>query len=70
MYLVKKNGQPLSSGEGQIISLLLEAGYSLRSCVGCDNFNAEKEVCQLHNNLRPPARVIAEGCDDFDYLPF
>lgn len=42
------------------------------SCLNCDHFNEEKELCKLVNQ-RPPARVIAFGCkawQDIDEIPF
>lgn len=41
-----------------------------KSCLSCENFNDEKELCNL-NYQRPPARVIAFGCECFeDKVPF
>jgi len=41
-----------------------------KSCVTCDNFDQAGEKCKL-NNLRPPARIIAFGCECFqDDIPF
>lgn len=42
------------------------------SCLNCINFKEEKEICGLVNK-RPPARVIAYGCEhweDIDTIPF
>lgn len=49
-----------------------------RSCLNCEHFLEESapgvalEVCGLTNGLRPPARVIANGCDKWkhDDCPF
>ncbi len=40
-------------------------------CINCINFKRQTEVCSL-NNLRPPAAIIAFGCERFDYddIPF
>lgn len=43
-----------------------------KSCLNCDNFNEQMELCKLVNQ-RPPARVIAYGCpkwSDKDEIPF
>lgn len=41
-----------------------------RTCVHCDHFDPSIEHCALVNQ-RPPARVIAFGCDRFeDSVPF
>jgi hypothetical protein len=40
-----------------------------KSCVGCVNFDEEREICKLCDQ-RPPARIIARGCAKFDNIPF
>lgn len=35
-----------------------------QSCVSCDNFDEKAERCRLAN-ARPPARVIAFGCEKY-----
>ena len=35
---------------------------NLRSCLNCNYFSVEKEMCWKYNQ-RPPAKVIAKGCD-------
>lgn len=42
-----------------------------RTCVNCMHFDEQREVCKLAG-ARPPARVIAFGCDSFeeDNIPF
>jgi hypothetical protein len=32
------------------------------TCVLCQNFNGDREICRL-NGQRPPASVIAFGCE-------
>lgn len=32
------------------------------NCVNCDNFDESTEVCSLVNQ-RPPAKIIARGCE-------
>lgn len=43
-----------------------------RTCVTCLHFSELHERCAKHGNQRPPARVIAYGCPDYDndYVPF
>jgi len=41
-----------------------------KSCMTCDHFDQAKEKCGL-NGQRPPARIIAFGCECFiDEIPF
>lgn len=44
----------------------------LRTCVACIHFNENNERCAKHGQQRPPARVIAYGCPDYenDNIPF
>jgi hypothetical protein len=42
-----------------------------RTCLTCDHFEQAKELCQFHNYMRPPARIIAFGCSDYvNEIPF
>jgi 5-formaminoimidazole-4-carboxamide-1-beta-D-ribofuranosyl 5'-monophosphate synthetase len=46
--------------------------YPFKTCMYCENFNEEKELCKLYN-MRPPAAIIAFGCEkyeDDDEIPF
>lgn len=46
--------------------------YPFRTCLRCDNFDEKSENCKLYN-ARPPAKIIAFGCDSFDdneWVPF
>ena len=46
--------------------------YPFKTCMTCDNFDEPKELCKLYN-LRPPAKIIAFGCEkyeDGDQIPF
>lgn len=38
--------------------------YIYRSCLNCEYFNEEKEICKQYNQ-RPPARIIAYACKDW-----
>lgn len=41
-----------------------------RTCIVCDHFDLPKELCNL-NRQRPPARIIAFGCECFENeIPF
>lgn len=46
----------------------------LRTCVTCCYFNQEPETCRISDDRRPPAKVIAYGCekysDLFEDIPF
>jgi hypothetical protein len=57
-----------------IISNLLEDVDPIyKSCLTCINFSEQREGCSLANYQRPPARVIAYGCpqwEDVDEIPF
>lgn len=46
----------------QRIKDMIEAARLYHSCVSCQHFSEEKELCCLFN-ARPPARVIAFGCE-------
>lgn len=43
------------------------------SCLSCEHFRESTEECNAFNGQRPPARVIAFGCNmykDKDDIPF
>lgn len=41
-----------------------------KSCITCDHFDQINELCK-YNSLRPPAKVIAFGCECYqDEIPF
>jgi hypothetical protein len=52
----------------------VEAGELQQTCLTCENFDEASEGCKINNGARPPARVIAYGCDAFentaDEIPF
>lgn len=44
---------------------------SIRSCCNCEQFNKKTEGCLLGGDQRPPALVIALGCDSWEQeIPF
>jgi hypothetical protein len=48
----------------------MEAGC-LRSCINCIQFDKKREECLLAPGQRPPALVIALGCDSWEMdIPF
>lgn len=52
----------------------VEFAYQLpyKTCINCDHFIEKTEMCKQWN-AKPPARVIAFGCDkykDEDLIPF
>lgn len=64
----------LSSVASNAIYRVLENidNYPFKTCLRCDNFNEGNEICKLVN-MRPPAKVIAFGCDKFsddEWVPF
>jgi len=40
-----------------------------KTCLTCHLFNEANEICTKFNQ-RPPARVIANGCQHWDDIPF
>lgn len=64
----------LSASASNAVYRVLEdmQNYPFKTCLRCDNFDDEKELCKLVN-MRPPANVIAFGCDKFTddkWIPF
>jgi len=55
-------------------SIEREVRNALRTCVTCEHFDKDAETCKLADGQRPPAKVIAYGCDsytfEFDDIPF
>lgn len=52
----------------QRIADLIEAARIERSCLTCMHFDEKNELCHLAHQ-RPPARVIALGCESFLMAP-
>ena len=41
-----------------------------QTCINCENWDKDKELCEKWG-VRPPAKVIVNGCDDwFVDIPF
>lgn len=58
----------LSDMVGELGDNMLKAA---RTCVNCQHFLEKSEQCMLAGYQRPPARVIAFGCEKFEEeLPF
>jgi len=45
---------------------------SIICCPNCEHFDRKAEVCNYNNRQRPPANIIAFGCNWFkiDDVPF
>ena len=62
-----------SAIHGIIIRTIEGTDPIYKSCMNCINFSEQREGCSLANYQRPPARVIAYGCpqwEDIDEIPF
>ena len=61
-----------SALRGSLGHILKTDIFPFQNCLSCVNFNETKELCKKWN-AKPPARVIAFGCDqyeDVDEIPF
>lgn len=57
-------------GTTQELYKTIAAQKDFPTCIHCENFDDATEVCKLAG-ARPPARVIAQGCESFDTrIPF
>lgn len=46
--------------------------FPFKNCLNCIHFNEDDEICKWYKQ-KPPARVIAYGCeshDDIEEIPF
>jgi hypothetical protein len=56
----------------RVEDLLIWTDGATRSCINCSHFDEKNELCKKFNQ-RPPARVIALACsnyEDCDDIPF
>lgn len=54
------------------IATSMERESFYQCCINCEHFKEKTEICLLANQ-RPPARIIAYGCEnwmDLDTIPF
>lgn len=42
---------------------MIDDSNLLRSCINCHHWNHTTEICTMYGNARPPAKIIARGCD-------
>jgi hypothetical protein len=50
------------------IDACVAAGY-FKNCTGCQEWNADKEMCKKFN-VRPPVSIIVKGCEEYSEIPF
>lgn len=59
---------------GRLVNLIdIVQKIDPKSCIYCEHFDEPNEACRKSNNQRPPARIIATGCEAFennDDIPF
>lgn len=48
------------------IEAMIDAARIYRSCLTCSHFTEATEGCAKAGGGRPPARIIAAGCDQWD----
>lgn len=51
------------------IEALVRVAQESYTCVTCEHFSMDTEGCALAGGARPPARVIAFGCDKYNQVP-
>lgn len=65
-----KNLEVLKSRLYHLIEVAIK--LDVKNCIACEHFDEASEVCKKYGQ-RPPARIIAMGCPDFennDDIPF
>lgn len=61
--------EQLSAVKKEIIEKLDRVIFR-QTCITCENFDHDTEICRLANQ-RPPAKIIVLGCDKWaDDIPF
>lgn len=69
-YLNMTTDPPPDAQVVERITKMMHAARLIRSCMTCDHLDEPTEMCKLYQ-MRPPARVIAYGCQSWtDGLPF
>lgn len=48
-----------------VIADVTPSNMLFQSCIVCEHFNSETEICAQFN-IRPPARIIVFGCVKFE----
>lgn len=55
---------------GKALAIVMDDVGMFRTCVNCDHWQDDKQLCSMWNSL-PPAKVIVVGCDKHtDLIPF
>lgn len=63
---------PLTIGEKILVAImddLITREDICQTCISCENWDHENELC-LKVNKRPPAVIIANGCEYYQDIPF
>lgn len=69
--LIERVGNALSAVEKSLSETMDNILRSTRCCPNCENFSADEECKLATPRARPPATIIAFGCDGFkDGVPF
>lgn len=57
---------PRSINRDTLVSLV---NKQCETCLSCGHFVEQTELCSMFKQ-RPPARIIAFGCPNYDFVPF